>query len=309
MAFPVMTGVRLRRRWRIPVGLAVSLALAGNAFPHSLTDDDLAAGAPAAAALRAGPAHAISLPSPEPAGDPAEQEISPPWQQQAPLLLPANPTLYMDESAPRFATASRTPLTRAGRQVAPGTAARSAVLSIPGTAGNTLPGDEILTTLNDLQQTIAELIVETTEARQGPGGRVSFSLGGVEGFHYSARDGQTAIGHGDIALTVAEQGSERQQPVAGARAAVAIPASHDGSPSLKVIELLKEALAYPLVWVIVLLLLVAKLALLVASRRARKRRHGRRPQSSQQMAPQRVRKRIRIRVRQRQPIVGLQQRR
>ena len=297
-------GARPCVRWPTPIGVAAFLLLGVDALAHSIADD--AAPLPlTAAVLPAEPAPAASPPAPELASAPGEHEPSPQWLSPAPLLLPAVPSLDADASAPPAGTASRMLLTRPGRQrpaaPPPGGA------SVAATTGLVPAGDDILATLNNLQHAVAELIVETTDARVGPGGQVSFSVAGVEGFHYSARDGQASIGHGDVSLTVVDQTVDRRQPVAGARVAPAMPVSQDVSPPLMFVELLKEVLAYPLVWVLALLLLVARIAWLVASRRARKQRHRRRPVSRQQETPQKVRKRVRIRIRQRQPVIGVQQ--
>lgn len=287
------------------------LLLGGDALAHSISGEDTVPVPPTAAAPLADAANASSPPAPDFASLPGEHESSHQWLSQVPLLLPAIPSLDEDEFTHPGVMASRMPLRRPGRQVAPGPAAIPGGSSIAAPAGLVPAEEDILATLDSLQHAVAELVVEGTDARVGPGGQVRFSLAGIEGFHYSARDGQTSIGHGDLALTIGDPTGAPRQPVAGAPAAYAIPASQHAGPPLHVIELLREVLAYPLVWVLAFLLLVGKIALLVASRRARKHRHRRRPQSRQQealqKAPQKVRKRVRIRIRQRQPVIGVQQ--
>lgn len=281
--------------------------LNGDALAHSIGDNDARTLPPTAAARLAEPSETNLSTSPELAGTLDEQEASPPWLSHGPLPLPAMPALDADEAAHPFAPASRPPPGRTRRQGSPGPAAAPRGSPLPPPAGQ-LPGvEDILADLNNLQQAATDLIVESTDARMGPGGRVSFSLAGIEGFHYSASDGHASIGHGELALTVGDTSGDHRPPVAGGRTAPALPASHDASPPLHVIELLREVLAYPLVWVLAFLLLAGKIALLVATRRARKHRHRRRPANRQQETPQRIRKRVRIRVRRRQPVVGLQQ--
>ncbi|MCM8610579.1 hypothetical protein [Accumulibacter sp.] len=281
--------------------------LTGDALAHSIADNDVRPLLAPAAAPLAEPSETNLPAAPGLGGALDEQEASPPWLSHGPLPLPAMPALDADEAAHSFAPASRLPPGRTRRQGSRGPAATPGGSPLPPPAG-LLPGiEDILADLNNLQQAATDLIVETTDARIGPGGRVSFSIAGIEGFHYSARDGHAEIGHGGLALTVSDTSGDRRPPDAGGRTAPTIPASHDASPPLHLIELLREVLAYPLVWVLAFLLLAGKIALLVATRRGRKHRHRRRPVTRQQETPQRVRKRVRIRVRQRQPVVGLQQ--
>ncbi len=297
-------GARQCVRWPTPIGVAALLLLAVDVRAHNIADDDMSFPL-ATAVLPVNPANAAAPPSPEVASAPGEHEPAPQWLSPAPL--PAVPSLNEDEFTPPVATASRVLLRRPGRQVTPGPAAVPGGTSIAATTGLVPAGEDILATLNNLQHTVAELIVDTTNARVGPGGDVSFSVAGIEGFHYSARDGQASIGHGDLSLSVVDHTGDRRQPAAATRLAPAIPASHDVSPPLQFIELLREVLAYPLVWVLAFLLLVARIALLIASRRARKQRRRRRSVSRQPERPQKVRKRVRIRIRQRQPVIGVQQ--
>ncbi|EXI69342.1 MAG: hypothetical protein AW08_00552 [Candidatus Accumulibacter adjunctus] len=283
------------------------MLLNGDALAHGIADNDAGTLPPTAAARLAEPSATNWSASPDLAGALDEQEALPQWLSHGPLPLPAMPALDADEAAHPFAPASRPSPGRTRRQGLSGPAAAPGGSPLPPPAG-LLPGvEDILADLNNLQQAATDLIVETTDARRGPGGRVSFSLAGIEGFHYSASDGHASIGHGELSLTVGDASGDHRPPLAGGRAATALPASHDAGPPLHVIELLREVLAYPLVWVLAFLLVAGKIALLVATRRARKHRHRRRPVNRQQETPQRVRKRVRIRVRRRQPVIGLQQ--
>jgi len=280
----------------------------GHVLAHSIAGDEVVPFPPATAAARlANLADTAPSASPEPDSFLGEHEASPRWLSHGPLQLPGMSELDADESVHPFATASRMLMRKPDRQVAPGTTTAARGSSVPNPAGLLPADDDVPANLNNLQQAVTELIVETTGARMGPGGRISFSLAGIEGFHYSARDGHVSIGHEDLSLTVVDTKGDRRPPVAQEPTAPAIAAGHDASPAVYVIQLLREVLAYPLVWVLAFLLLAGKIALLVANRRARKRRHRRRPISRQQEAPQRIRQRVRIRVRRRQPAVGLQQ--
>ncbi len=283
------------------------MLLGGDALAHSIADSDAVPFPPTAAARSANPVDTTLSASPAIAGDPGEHEASAPWLSHGPLPLPAIPWLDADESDPPFTAAARMLTRKPDRPAAPNPTDTRGGSSLPATTGLLPGGEDVLANLNNLQQAVTELIVETTDARVGPGGRVSFSLAGVEGFHYSAREGRTSIGHGDLSLTVGDTAGAPRPPAAGGRTASAMPANHDAGPPLRVIELITEVLAYPLVWVLAVLLLAGKMALMIAARRARKHRHRRRSVIRQQEAPQRVRKRVRIRIRQRQPVVGLQQ--
>ncbi len=239
------------------------MLLGGDALAHSIADSDAVPFPPTAAARSANPVDTTLSASPAIAGDPGEHEASAPWLSHGPLPLPAIPWLDADESDPPFTAAARMLTRKPDRPAAPNPTDTRGGSSLPATTGLLPGGEDVLANLNNLQQAVTELIVETTDARVGPGGRVSFSLAGVD--------------------------------------------NHDAGPPLRVIELITEVLAYPLVWVLAVLLLAGKMALMIAARRARKHRHRRRPVIRQQEAPQRVRKRVRIRIRQRQPVVGLQQ--
>lgn len=156
------------------------------------------------------------------------------------------------------------------------------------------PEEEIIRVFNELQESAREVIATAIDLNKGPQGRLTFSLAGVEGFHYSLQGGELTFGYGETSLSIIERNvgqSDHQR----ASTHSAHPASKDLEGVHELIELVKEILSYPLLWVILFFMVAGKVALEIARRRGRKRTHRRRSEASPQVKEQRIRKRIRLR--------------
>jgi hypothetical protein len=145
--------------------------------------------------------------------------------------------------------------------------------SDPNAASET--GEGIAALVLELEGSVVEVLTAATDARIDPDGRVTFSLAGIDGFHYAARGGELSLGHGDASLAIVQPaaGSLEQRMEQG-RTRDRQPLTQQPAGSYATAEvwpLLKEILQYPLVWLLLLLLLIGKIALLVARYRARRR--------------------------------------
>lgn len=227
--------------------------------------------------LRFGPLQ----PAVDGSSDPAGFEQADPWFAVPPAMLGGKPRQQPAAAIP-------------GRAQAAHTAAAA-------------PADAIATVVNELQESMAETISTAFDANKDSQGRVTFSLAGIEGFHYSTQGGALTLGHADTSLAIVERDvrlSDQQQ-----RAAIrsAPPASHDPETMREWIEFIKEVLGYPLFWVVIFFLVIGKIVLYFASRRRRKQRHRIRSESSRQAKVQRIRKRVRIRIKRSPSRVGIQE--
>lgn len=165
---------------------------------------------------------------------------------------------------------------------------------------------ELTAAVNALHATVTETIAEAVDARVGRDGRVSFALAGIGGFHLASEAGQVTLGYGDATVTFGQLGdapasARALQPGPAERPAASGAAAFN--PAREVVALLKDAVEYPLFWVIVFFLVVGKIALVVASRRSARRS---RPKASvRPPAPkQRVRMKVRLTSRSRNKLAG-----
>lgn len=158
------------------------------------------------------------------------------------------------------------------------------------------PADEIARVLNEFQESAAEVIAAAIDLNKSPQGRLTFSLAGVEGFHYSSQGGELTLGYGETSLSILERNAGQSDPQRVSTQS-AHPTSQDFEGAHELIELVKEILSYPLLWVIIFFMVTGKVALEIASRRARKRTRRRRFENSQPAKEQRTRKRMRMRMR------------
>ena len=159
---------------------------------------------------------------------------------------------------------------------------------------NGQPDEEMVTAIRELQRSVIETLAGALDASRDIDGEVTFSLAGIEGFRYAAKDGEVSLGYGDTAMTVAQQ-SARAATDRGSPLRSAHPEEKSKS---EIIPFIKEILQYPLVWLTLLLLALAKVALLVDSRRGKKRTHRRRRGTGQQVQQAKVkRRRVRMRFR------------
>lgn len=153
----------------------------------------------------------------------------------------------------------------------PARAVRSAATAAAGR------GEDAAAALNELQESVVEVIAEALDVRVGKDGRVDFSVAGVEGFHVVSAAGRVTLGLDNTAVTFVQYGSDT--PAARPVPATASPnpepvASAGGfNPAREFVGLVIEVVQYPLLWVILFFLIVAKIAWLVVTRRGRKRRH------------------------------------
>jgi hypothetical protein len=175
-----------------------------------------------------------------------------------------------------------------------------------GSAHEAIPlaGEEIAAVMRDLEESVVEAIVAATDAQIGPEGRASFSLFGMEGFHFAAKGGQVSIGHGDLSLSVIEHagsrdGEQTRQTAQRGPQQLSTPGEPDGGWTIR--QFILEIVQYPLFWVVILMLLIGKMALTIASRRGRRRTHRRHSRSSQQVKVKRMRTRKRVRIRLKRP--------
>lgn len=155
--------------------------------------------------------------------------------------------------------------------------------------------DEIERVLNEFQESAAEVIAAAIDLNKGPQGRLTFSLAGVEGFHYSSQGGELTLGYGETSLSIIERNAGQSDPRRVSTHS-AHPTSKDFEGAHELIKLIEEILSYPLLWVIIFFMVIGKVALEIASRRARKRTRRRRFENSQPAKEQRIRKRMRIRL-------------
>ena len=141
----------------------------------------------------------------------------------------------------------------------------------PGEEAN--PGAEIL---QELQESVAEVIIEALDMRIGPDGRASFSLAGMEGFQVAREGGNLTLGHGDASLAIIrhDAGTAGQRPNLQPELA-----PRDVDPTHALIKLGQEVIQYPLTWVVLFFLVLGKISLLIATRKSRKRRHRGRSRS------------------------------
>ncbi len=169
------------------------------------------------------------------------------------------------------------------------------------------PADAIATAINELQESMAATISTAFDANKDSQGRVTFSLAGIEGFHYSTQGGELTLGHAGTSLAIVERDVRLsdQQPRAAIRSAR--PASQDPEATREWIEFIKAILGYPLFWVVIFFLVIGKIALYFASRRSSKRRYRSRSGNSQRAKVQRIRKRVRIRIKRSPSRVGVQE--
>lgn len=154
--------------------------------------------------------------------------------------------------------------------------------------------EEIMQVFNELQDSAREVIAAAIDLNKGPQGRLTFSLAGVEGFHYSSQGGELTLGYGETSLSIVER-NVGQANSQRASAHSAHPASKDLEGVHELIEWVKEILSYPLLWVILFFMVTGKVALEIARRRGKRRTHRRRSEGSPQAKEQRIRKRVRIR--------------
>ena len=135
-------------------------------------------------------------------------------------------------------------------------------------------GERIAALVLEFEGSVVEVLTAATDARIDPDGKVTFSLAGIEGFHYAARGGELSFGHGDASLAIVQPAAgslEQRMEQRSARGPQPLTPPAGSNPAGEVWQLLKEILQYPLVWLLLLLLLVGKVALLVARYRARRR--------------------------------------
>lgn len=157
---------------------------------------------------------------------------------------------------------------------------------------------EIAATLQELQQSAAEVLGTALDARFDREGKVTFSLAGVEGFRVDPHGGEVSFGYGDASLSILRFGpgaddAQPEQISSRSQQANAAPAP----PSLgqEIVAILREVFQYPLAWLVILLLLIGKVALVIANRRGRRRMHRRRSRS-QTVKVKRTRIRHRVRI-------------
>lgn len=298
--------------WLRSIGhmLAVLLqagAVASSVLAHTIANDGDGPSAVLAGPVSAAAAPGIILPPPADTVEAGGSLISADrfdHEDWAPQTAPGQ--LIGPQAVPLASTWRPLLRSKAARSSGPAPAATHA-----GPAGaRAIPqtDDEISAALDELQESVAEVLAEATGAHLGPEGRLSFSLAGLEGFHYRARDGGVSFGHGDLSLAIVDHGAERpgRQP-SGERAAQTPPAAQDTTATREIFQFIKEIFEYPLVWLLILLLLIGKFVLLVSHRRARKGRHRRRSGANEPVKLKRIRRRIRFRIKRQPTTVGLQQ--
>ena len=322
-----------RTRWAVLIGFLSATLLVADTLAHPIVQDDRALSAAGGsnredpgepAALTSGRALPVDLlPQPLPVSLPDDGRFVPPADtlpgiSSEPSLRPFDPgqlpidvrsSLTGDKEVNPFPTARRPTATDRTRQ--------DVASSRAGPTGSTqeassLAGEEIGAAIRDLEESIVDAIVAATDARMGPEGRASFSLFGVEGFHFAAKGGQVSIGHGDLSLSVTDhagsrEGEQTRQTAQRGPQQLSTPGEPDGGWTIR--RFILEIVQYPLFWVVILMLLIGKIALTIASRRGRRRTHRRHSRSSQQVKVKRMRTRKRVRIRLKRPPspVGLQE--
>jgi hypothetical protein len=320
-----------RTRWAVLIGFLSATLLVADTLAHPIVQDDRALSAAGgtnqgdpgeAAALTSGHSLPVDLPpQPLPVSLPDDGRfVSPadtlPGISSEPSLRPFEPgQLQIDVRSALTGDKEVNPLPMARR---PATKDRTQQDVAPSPArpsgatqeASSLAGEEIGAAIRDLEESIIDAIVAATDARMGPEGRASFSLFGVEGFHFAAKGGQVSIGHGDLSLSITEhagsrEGEQTRQTIQRDPQQLSTPGEPDGGWTIR--QFILEVVQYPLFWVVILMLLIGKIALTIASRRGRRRTHRRHSRGNQQVKVKRTRKRVRIRLKRPPSTVGLQE--
>ena len=289
--------------FRVLLGLLQAGSLAASVLAHPIAGEDGAP--PGSAGTHRSDAGQASAPAddhspsgvlrPPPAID-ITRESSAQWGGQSPLAVPAESaasSLDPASSAPR-PTADAKSL-RSMSPLPPATPEQDADPSEP----------ELAASIRELRQSARDAMATVLDAHRDREGRVTFSLAGIDGFHYAAQGGEVSIGHGDAALTLSESGTGGGQTARGLQRE---PGSPDTSATREIIQFVLEIVQYPLVWLMIFLLVLGRIALMIARNRSRKRRgrgraHARtrtRDEPGERSSPAkavRQRKRIRFRIR------------
>lgn len=215
---------------------------------------------------------------------------------------PSPPLVSAESTAIGIDPTSSAPLPTANAKPVGSTSPRA--LATPEQPADSLE-PEIAASIRELHQSAREALASAVDAQKDREGRVTFSLAGIDGFHYAAQGGEVSIGHGDAALTLSESGAGGGQT---ARSLQREPGSPDTSATREIIHFVLEIVQYPLVWLVIFLLVLGRIALMIVRNRSRKRRgrgraHARtrtRDEPGERSSPAkavRQRKRIRIRFR------------
>ncbi len=211
------------------------------------------------------------------------------WLGQAQPPVAADPGLFQEADP----LAAALPPTR-NRKPPRGLAPSASHLAQTEPSMNAQPDEEMIIAIRELQRSLIETLAGALDASKDIDGQIAFSLAGIEGFRYAAKDGEVSLGYGDTAITVAQQSAS----AAIGRAPPQRSAHQEEKSTSEIIQFIKEILQYPLVWLTLLLLAIAKVALLVDSRRGKQRTHRRRSGTDQHVQQAKVkRKRVRVRFR------------
>ena len=171
---------------------------------------------------------------------------------------------------------------------APATAGRERVLPSGEVASQALAaemGEPIAQTVREVERWVVEAVAEALDVRRGErAGQVSFSLAGVEELQLTRSEGGLALGYEGNTLLATERANDmaRQRSLAAASAASPVASQASSGIGLigQLINMVKDAVEYPLFWIVCALLLAGKIAWLVARRiSASERREQRRSAS------------------------------
>jgi hypothetical protein len=328
----MITGTFSRRtRSVVLIGLLPATLLVADVLAHPVVEDDRALSAaagtkqpdPGAAAARASkrslpadrPPQSFPVSMPDDGRFVSPTDTLPEIDSESSLHLLELEQLPTNARSALPGDTEADPLPTAQRPVAKARFQQDLAPSSPRPAGSAqdaipLAGEEIAAVIRDLEESVFEAIVAATDARMGPEGRASFSLFGVEGFHFAAKGGQVSVGHGDLSLSFIEHpgnrdGEQTRQTIQRGPQQLSAPGKPDEVWTIR--QFILETVQYPLFWVVILMLLIGKIALTIASRRGRRRIHRRYSRSSQQVEVKRTRKRVRIRLKRPPSPVGLQE--
>jgi len=214
---------------------------------------------------------ALALPNPFPAGGGAPADR---WS--------GSPTDAVSARSGKFETERRSfpSAAMAGRErVLPSGDAPGQVLAVEAE-------EPVVQTAREVERWMVEAVADALDMRRTErAGQVSFSLAGIEELHLTRNDDGVALGHDGNTLLATERSNDLARQRSSMAASTASSASVQASGGIgligQLIGMVRDAIEYPLFWVVFALLLAGKIAWLVARRfSASERRQQRRSASS-----------------------------